>query len=716
MTLPNGVVVISDDEEEVKGSTLNIQVPGDPSSTRLGSVKVIDLTNDFDNFTASKSTPSEPTFQYAKAKDAISDLTSELSLPSQPLYGHSKQQTRIPTASGGRGTASSPPVMDRHSPPVSRKRKRSHGTTIKTSSGETAQNPNFLVGSSAPRSKVVRLPLKVTTLRTMSAERSSTLPQKSMLVQSTDPCTNPESSKKRVSTDNRSTILMSELEYKKTWRTQDSIGVLATGQKEVKPTMRQPMTRPEYFGRTSASQADNSSSLKGPRKQDSGSPTHGESLRATSARGLAATLEQPSTTQVVASESASHERDIFKPSPVHIASTSVPAEELSNSGFPIGTKSSPDVQSDHVQRHTGNYSSSTKELKQSEPPSMGFFTRKSTEPRVSPTKQPLKPSESVTGGATNDHLKHSILSLAELTNVLKENLRENRQQHESLNHAFLKDARQLLETKIASEASDLNKHAHRLNPFESMRAAGFHAKLGSNLPSSTREEFQLFHQDVQRALKCDLPDFAVPVITLHVDAPQVPKYATYTRLQINQLSENDKDLKYLPYFSEREGGEKNGLYRELKARFHDRTNHDGLKRELTQKAEALSLQVNDFLRQIGIAVTDLLYYLLNPELVLPDVSIQDSLATLWLNRNPFSDDTEDFDTQHWHSLFDILHRPTDRNYLVAGLACHTFQQTCKFSIWHVISQAKETIKLMADKIQFKGQKMAGDVLCSVCHM
>ncbi|KAL9110525.1 MAG: hypothetical protein Q9227_004883 [Pyrenula ochraceoflavens] len=179
----------------------------------------------------------------------------------------------------------------------------------------------------------------------------------------------------------------------------------------------------------------------------------------------------------------------------------------------------------------------------------------------------------------------------------------------------------------------------------------------------------------------------------------LPKYKSIVRLGPNVLAENDRTMKYLPYFQEEEhvDGQKNDLRRELQQRFDDRVRDLPLVLRCAEKAEFYRDVVDDFIAEIGTTYTAIMYFLYHDdENWKPSIDIsEETLAIALANPDGVCPQCgQNYNTRKWKGVLERLKVPSDRELVLASLAYSAFRDVLSFSIWHVISKDESILRMI----------------------
>jgi SET domain/CXC domain len=220
-------------------------------------------------------------------------------------------------------------------------------------------------------------------------------------------------------------------------------------------------------------------------------------------------------------------------------------------------------------------------------------------------------------------------------------------------------------------------------------------------------------------------------IAFNSEAERLPKYHSIVRLGSNILAQNDKDLRYDPYFpseEEKDGADtaKHKRREELLEGFDNRIKFLPEERRCAEQAEFWREHVEYFLEEVGCTCVDVMFYLLHDEDAQwkPECQLSEEALLQWQKREVCcSTCGTKFEGDHWDRLSVTLseQKPDEETLALAGLSCSVFSNIAKFSIWHIVSTdaavqslLHETEKKWATKQEPKGPQ--SESLCMVCHI
>jgi len=228
-------------------------------------------------------------------------------------------------------------------------------------------------------------------------------------------------------------------------------------------------------------------------------------------------------------------------------------------------------------------------------------------------------------------------------------------------------------------------------------------------------------QKILRLPKPVRPVEEMPVTMYTSDAVSVPPYLNYIPIRRNILAENDRSLKYYPYFGEDGPGKKSGLEKELEERFNNRIKHLPLRHWYAEQADKLLPYATCFLEEQGCTIEDILYLFLNPDSPIEPGEGSSSTLHQWYARC-FATDS-DRTSKKWQSLFCSMQSPEEQALAHVRLACKAFYTVTKLSLWYIVKSHEVTVKLSARLQEKKDTPSAAPGLntytnlgCLMCHV
>ncbi|KAF2501475.1 hypothetical protein BU16DRAFT_555957 [Lophium mytilinum] len=203
---------------------------------------------------------------------------------------------------------------------------------------------------------------------------------------------------------------------------------------------------------------------------------------------------------------------------------------------------------------------------------------------------------------------------------------------------------------------------------------------------------------------------SIPVTPFQSSAVNVPPYTDFVSLRDNVLAENNKKLLYWPYFAEEENEEKlgkSGLWDELEQRF-DMVNEQRPRRLLqVEQCRLHRPYTQEFLKEIGIDWTHILFWLLAPESDIAEIEPACKMVapgstsdmSLLLKRAPHCEEDFDRTGKKWIMVLSSLPEPSASQLTLAAFACTAFLKLCKFSIWHIARQCDTAQSVLSAPVQ-----------------
>ena len=177
------------------------------------------------------------------------------------------------------------------------------------------------------------------------------------------------------------------------------------------------------------------------------------------------------------------------------------------------------------------------------------------------------------------------------------------------------------------------------------------------------------------------------------EAVSVPPYLNYIPIRRNILAENDRSLKYYPYFGEDGPGKKSGLEKELEERFKNRIKHLPLRHWYAEQADKLMPYTTRFLEDLSCSIKDVLYLFLDTDH--STESGEGSLGTSYKWHAACFASDSDRTNKKWQSLFCSIQSPGQQALDRARLACKAFYTVTKLSLWYIVKSHEVTVELLA---------------------
>jgi len=223
-------------------------------------------------------------------------------------------------------------------------------------------------------------------------------------------------------------------------------------------------------------------------------------------------------------------------------------------------------------------------------------------------------------------------------------------------------------------------------------------------------------------VRSEKPFINVPVEVYTSEAVSVPPYLSYISIRRNILAENDRSLKYYPYFGEEGPGKKSGLEKELEDRFNNRIKDLPLRHWFAEQAEKLGPYAARYLEDVGCQMMDVLYLLLDTDrLIEPDEVSASGSMRKWHVRCFATDFGRT--NKKWQEVFCRLRCPEQQALARADLACRAFYNTTKLSLWYIVRNHESATSLLTWSQEKKGSPSGSqglstyaDLGCLVCHV
>ncbi|KKY28844.1 putative esc e complex protein [Phaeomoniella chlamydospora] len=221
-----------------------------------------------------------------------------------------------------------------------------------------------------------------------------------------------------------------------------------------------------------------------------------------------------------------------------------------------------------------------------------------------------------------------------------------------------------------------------------------------------------------------------PVTENVQNSPMLPRYKSIVRLGPNTLAENDRTLKYLPYFIEEEQGiDKEELYKELSQRFDKLPEDLHVRRNCSEKAVFWREAIEELMVEVGVDVEDVMCYLLMPDSEFQSFSprnVHQKAIEQWRHReNSCKSCAMSYSRGSWNRVYSALPKPSrDRiSIVVAGFLCQAVTKVAEFSIWHVVSKHPRIRQLLQEArtsssqaVQIAGPQTASKLRCALCYL
>lgn len=213
----------------------------------------------------------------------------------------------------------------------------------------------------------------------------------------------------------------------------------------------------------------------------------------------------------------------------------------------------------------------------------------------------------------------------------------------------------------------------------------------------------------------------MPVTIYASDAVSVPPYLNYIPIRRNILAENDRSLKYYPYFGEDGPGKKLGLEKELEERFNDRIKHLPFRHWCAEQADKLLPYTRRYLEQLSCEFSDVLYLFLDTNHTRKPGEGSSGTSQDWYAACFAAE--SDRASKKWQTLFCSMQSPGQQALARAELACKAFYTATKLSLWYIVKNHDVTVNLLA-RLQEKGDSPYStqglhtytDLGCLMCHV
>jgi len=213
----------------------------------------------------------------------------------------------------------------------------------------------------------------------------------------------------------------------------------------------------------------------------------------------------------------------------------------------------------------------------------------------------------------------------------------------------------------------------------------------------------------------------VPVTMYTSDAVSVPPYLIYIPIRRNILAENDRSLKYYPYFGEDGPGKKSGLEKELEERFNNRIKHLPLRHWYAEQAEKLVPYTTSYLEELGCSIEAVLYLLLDTNHPIEPAEGSSWTVQKWYARCFATDSVRT--SKKWQALLSSMPKPGQLALARAQLACKAFYTVTKLSLWYIAKIHEVTVHRLAQSQEksdipsiTQGLHTYTDLGCLMCHV
>ncbi|KAI9712133.1 MAG: hypothetical protein M1812_006971 [Candelaria pacifica] len=230
-----------------------------------------------------------------------------------------------------------------------------------------------------------------------------------------------------------------------------------------------------------------------------------------------------------------------------------------------------------------------------------------------------------------------------------------------------------------------SKFVQKSSPFTNMRGIELSNPIKGTEPAISCAKLS------QTKTPCGKPEtrnFSVPVTAYNSNAVTIPSYTSYITLSRNVLAENDKDMKYFPYFGDEVIVEKGALFKELEQTFNNRVQDLPLCRLRAEQADVFRPYAVAALEELGCSMSDILRYLLEDDRPLPTIKMSIQARNTWLDRALHLNEDFNREEKSMKKVLNDLPPRAERAVAVAGLACRAFLNITQFSLWHIAKADK----------------------------
>ncbi|KAI9660389.1 MAG: hypothetical protein M1821_009739 [Bathelium mastoideum] len=352
---------------------------------------------------------------------------------------------------------------------------------------------------------------------------------------------------------------------------------------------------------------------------------------------------------------------------------------------------------------------------------------------VTRSRRADKQSQQATGTLiVEDNLPEFDLTLPTAEALLKQHLNELREDQDQFVRSWLGRARRCYDqtsSALAPSFTDLAKGPirtnedliHSISPFSSLKP------LSTRISGKGNEKGHVsLTQDVMYD-KSTTHKANRSYLSVQVSCPKhaklsLPEYTSYVGLRQNVLAENDQTLLYWPYMGE--NADESALHEELEDRFNVSVEERHSHLERSAQLRKFEPYIQDYLAELGCSMNDILRFYLEP--LLPrSIQLTDNVREAISCRDKCCPEDFDRSSEKWIMMLSRLLPSSDRALAAAALACHSFTNLCKLSLWHVALQivskdskaqnindisALENLPTSMDEFRYR------DLACRVCHL
>ena len=333
---------------------------------------------------------------------------------------------------------------------------------------------------------------------------------------------------------------------------------------------------------------------------------------------------------------------------------------------------------------------------------------------------------------TSDEVTEIPLTFEFTENLLKRHLNELKDDQEQFVRSWLGRARQCFQpitSTVAAPVLDLSKgptkvkelFVHSSSPFLRMKPVSTRSSgKGSEKGNMSLIQDVMFDKSTNH--KSNRTYLSVQSTRLKHEKLSIPEYTSYVGLRQNVLAENDQTLLYWPYMGET--ADESTLHEELEDKFNVSIEDRHLHLERIAQSKKYEPYVQNFLDELGCSANDVVRFLLEPTLP-KSTLLSENVRQAVVARDKSCQDDFDRSSIKWVLVLSRLPASSDRALAAAALACYSFLDICKFSLWHVMQQiiCRESeaqnindASALDNVFAFKNDFQYRDVACRICHL
>ncbi|KAF1841831.1 uncharacterized protein K460DRAFT_379824 [Cucurbitaria berberidis CBS 394.84] len=228
--------------------------------------------------------------------------------------------------------------------------------------------------------------------------------------------------------------------------------------------------------------------------------------------------------------------------------------------------------------------------------------------------------------------------------------------------------------------------------------------------------------------------WAAPTTKFKFKAIFIPKFREYISLKNSMLADNESKLLATPYFQDEHEDDREELLRKLPRYYEMKHDENGLFNTRLEQCRFYKDSIDAFLRKVGIAWDDVLFWLLAPDrmikLINDGSSEGNQFESLLLNRSNygiemFERDKVDQqanlfqrDDGKWQDFLSQRTEPSARKLRQSATACAAVLKECNFSIWYLAQQSETFLKYVSKKTRDPAAVSTftyRGAMCRVCH-